>query len=195
MALSPQNAGSRDRSVALLVLPDPSGRNPTAETQALVQQVAGGLRARRYRVVLAGVESSGAVEDLSAAANSAGVDLVIGMRVLSKSEPCGAILTPDRVPMPPVPKEPVSQSDLGVYVRQIASFQRAEASRRAAQLAGAISSSARACSRKPTELEHYVLDSCLGPTVLLTISPKDEKTFAERLPAIVAEWLGKEGAA
>ena len=184
---------ARATSVAVLALPQSLGPiSSTHDTRHLAHTIAAALRSASFTVLVAGVTDGVPLEELNARANTHLVDVALGVWDVAGSTQCPAVLAPVRV-SPPEPPEtftlPRDDAALDRHVRELAASSRSKAS---ARLATALASVGSWCDRAPNEAEAYLLEGTQMPTVVIAAAPSDEASLADRIPAILEEWLDAE---
>ena len=166
------------RVVAILALPGSMAGKATPDTQRLALEIAGSLRAAKFRVVVAGAPTPLPLEELVATANASSTDLTIAVRSLGQSKECSAVMTPEPVPRPVQSEERIDKTDVAGLVKRLMASARAEES---TKLATALASVAKWCPRMPTEVERYILSDTMSPTLLLSLEALIPSDRAERV--------------
>jgi len=153
-------------SVAVIALPSAETSQTSRATHELAQAFISALQAAGFRVVIAGTPAAVPLEELTAVANGAAVDLAIGVRSLRDSQACPGLHTPHAVSRPAQLKSAGSQAQLAADVKQLTTAIRYEASLR---LARSLEAVGHWCHPKATQPDAYVLAGIAAPTVVLSL--------------------------
>jgi hypothetical protein len=178
-----------DPLVAVLALPSADTGQTSRATHELAQALIAGLRSAGLRVVVAGTPTAAPLEELTAVANAAAVDVAIGARSLESSGGCPSVLAPQAVSRPAEVRG--SQARPAVGVKQLIAALRYEASVR---LAASVESYGRWCHPKAARGDTYVLQGVAAPTVLLLLPVREQAQLSRRLPALIRDWSAAERA-
>jgi len=189
--VGPLSAAERSIAVAILVLPSADTAQLLPSSGELAAALASHLRSAGFRVVVAGSPSAVPVEELTAEANAAGVDVAIGVRTLDTSAPCGAILTPPGVSRPGLSKRAIHQAEPPAEVTQLITAARHESS---ARLARSLASAGQWCPPRGSQTDAYVLEALAAPTIVLLVPARNQEQLTERLPGVLRTWAAAERA-
>ena len=183
----------RGISVAVLALPSSANTTDTTpETRRVAQAIAARLRSAGFTVVIAGAVHGAPLEELTAAANTANVDVALGVWAVGGSTECPAVLGPSAASPPVAPgalKLPEDQARLAGYVKQITAAARSKAS---AQLADALSSTGTWCHRRPSPTEDYILEGTSAPAVAISVASPEAGSLTDRIPSAIEAWVADE---